>query len=292
MPEYVTIKEQIERRTYLKGRFTGKFLGYLDLVNSDIKHENFYDLEVISGEIFVNKSDFLTWKEGDEFEEFAGVEKFLTKLPNSLPCTVSYEDGNVKNFIVHLNQPKLANYELSNQLYEGNKLFATIEGEISGYLKHFDEEEKQVEVVPPEPELPKETTSLFSQVGKSGFEFESGRANVTTNVARRGCIGNIGVTDWDGCANAFASVVGILFALYGTIAIIIFIFSIIGKIFIASSAIILLVTVNVFLPLLIVGSILFIFVKLQHNLSWIWKVIFRVIIAFLILFFCLIRFLH
>jgi hypothetical protein len=55
MSEFVTIKKQIERRTYIKGKFTGKFIGYLDHQKSDLLHENFYDLEVLSGEIETTK---------------------------------------------------------------------------------------------------------------------------------------------------------------------------------------------------------------------------------------------
>ena len=147
MAEFEIIKENIERRTYLKGRFRGKLVGYLDSKQSDRIYENFYDLEVLSGEAFVKKSDFRTWKEGDEFDEFLPVEKFLTKLPSPLNCEVSYEDGNIKHFKIQLNEPKLQNYNLSHRLYEGNEVFATIEGEISGYLKHFDTIEREVEII-------------------------------------------------------------------------------------------------------------------------------------------------
>lgn len=148
MAEFEIINEQIERRTYLKGRFCGKFVGYLDSKQSDGIYENFYDLEVLSGEVFVKKSDFRTWNEGDEFDEFLPVEKFLTNLPSPLDCEVSYENGNIKHFKIHLQEPKLQNFTLSQRINEGNKVFATIEGEISGYLKHFDTVEKKVEVVP------------------------------------------------------------------------------------------------------------------------------------------------
>ncbi|MBK7888515.1 MAG: hypothetical protein IPJ86_14920 [Bacteroidetes bacterium] len=146
MTEYVTIQRQIERRTYLKGMFKGKFVGYLDYVKSDIKHENFYDLEVLSGEISTSRSNFKIWREGDEFEEYIGVEKFLTKLPDSLPCEVLYPDGNIKHFQVNLNEPKLSNYTLTNQHYDGSKIYGDIVGEISGYLKHYDIEDHEIEV--------------------------------------------------------------------------------------------------------------------------------------------------
>lgn len=147
MTEFITIEKQIERKTYLKGSFKGKFIGFIDFRKSDIKHENFYDLEVLSGEITANINNVRRWKEGDEFEDFINVETFLTKLPDSIPCTITYSDNDVKHFKIHLNEPKLSKYNLTNQHYEGNKVFGDIEGEISGYLKHYDIQYQEVEVL-------------------------------------------------------------------------------------------------------------------------------------------------
>ncbi|MFN8142791.1 MAG: hypothetical protein U0073_00080 [Bacteroidia bacterium] len=146
MPEFKTIKDYIERRTYLKGKFYGKFIGTLDKRKSDIKHENYYDLEVLSGELSVQYSDFRIWKEGDEFEEFVEVEEFLTRIPGTLPCTILYVNGETRHFNIHLNEPKLSNYYLSNQHYEGERIFGDIVGDISGYLKHYDVEEREIEI--------------------------------------------------------------------------------------------------------------------------------------------------
>jgi hypothetical protein len=161
MPEFKTIQEIVERRTYLKGKFKGKFIGNLDFDKSDILHENFYDLEVIEGEIKSDSDSIRKWEDGSEFEEFISEEKFLTKLPEEIPCEVKYPDNSLKYFKVKLNEPKLSNYRLFNQQYEKDTIFGTIEGEISGYLKHFDTKEVIVEVeekpigipVKPKPEV-------------------------------------------------------------------------------------------------------------------------------------------
>ena len=152
MPKYETIENHIERRTYIQGKFKGKFIGYFDPRKSDVKHENFYDLEVISGEITTIKNDFNVrhWETGEP-EAFQEIDNFLTKLPDNLPLEIIDEKGGAKIYNVNLNDKKLSNYTLSNQVYEGNKVFGDITGHISGYLKHYDTEYIEVEI---EEEIP------------------------------------------------------------------------------------------------------------------------------------------
>lgn len=167
MPNYKTIEKQVERRTYIKGRFIGKFIGYLDPKISDEKHENFYDLEVINGRIEVvkNESFFRHWETG-ESEEFQPLEKFLTRLPENMPLEIKDEEGNGKVYTVNLNDKKLSEFELSNQVYEKNKVYGDITGIISGYLKHYDVEYIQIEI---EDKTPSSSTRIktYRRTGKS-----------------------------------------------------------------------------------------------------------------------------
>ena len=147
MPKYEIIENHIERRTYIKGEFKGKFIGYFNPEKSDIKHENFYDLEVISGEVktIKSKDNVRHWAKGEP-EEFENIEKFLTQLPENLPIEIIEDDGEIKTYSVNLNDKKLIDYQLSNQVYESNKIYGDISGTISGYLRHFDIELESVEV--------------------------------------------------------------------------------------------------------------------------------------------------
>lgn len=147
MPKYEIIENHIERRTYIKGEFKGKFIGYFNPEKSDIKHENFYDLEVISGEVktIKSKDNARHWANGEP-EEFENIEKFLTQLPENLPIEIIEDDGEIKTYSVNLNDKKLIDYQLSNQVYESNKIYGDISGTISGYLRHFDIELESVEV--------------------------------------------------------------------------------------------------------------------------------------------------
>jgi hypothetical protein len=149
MPEFVTILEHIERRTYIKGKFKGKFIGYLDHRKSDLQHEYFYDLEIISGEIKTSKDEasIRHWESG-ESEEFQSVEQFLTRLPESLTLEVESKEGATKYYNINLNESKLSNYKLFNQVYEDSKVYGDITGDISGYMKHYDTEEIEIELIP------------------------------------------------------------------------------------------------------------------------------------------------
>jgi len=270
MPEYVTIQEQIERRTYLKGRFRGKFVGYLDPRKSDIKHENFYDLEVLSGEIFTTKSSFRIWKEGDEFEEFIEVEKFLTKLPDSLPCAISYPDGSVKHFQVNLNEPKLSNYSLSNQHYDGNKIFGDIDGEISGYLKHYDTEEHEVEVVPVDEEI--ETPVVVS--AKIKTDKQTGKTELNGNYKRWEYFYADKSTYWgdwkyQGSGSGF-SIWSFIVGLFQLIFFSLFLIPI------------LVAGARIIIPLLIIGGIFWLLSSMQPVLTFVWKWLIRLFsLAFL-----------
>lgn len=171
MPKYETIENHIERRTYIQGKFKGKFIGYFDPRKSDFKHENFYDLEVISGDITTTKNEFNVrhWETGEP-EAFQEIDNFLTKLPDNLPLEITDEKGVAKIYNVNLNDKKLSNYTLSNQVYDGNKVFGDITGNISGYLKHYDTEYIEVEIKEDKPtklSLPSDKVKTNKQTGNT-----------------------------------------------------------------------------------------------------------------------------
>lgn len=139
-----TRKENIERRTFLRGEFFGKFIGYLDTKKSDLVHENFFSIEILTGEVETTEENITQWSLGEP-AEFQPVEKFLTELPDALSCTVRYQNGNLEHFTINLNDPKLTDYVLTNQVYDESKVYGDIKGKISGFLKHYDEVEVIVE---------------------------------------------------------------------------------------------------------------------------------------------------
>ena len=72
--------KSLERKTFIKGKFKGKFIGTLDVINSDLIHEYFYDIEILEAEIFLNKDEIRHYNEG-EHDEFINVMPFITSLP-------------------------------------------------------------------------------------------------------------------------------------------------------------------------------------------------------------------
>jgi hypothetical protein len=145
MSELKTEIQIFERRTYLKGKFKGKFVGHLDFLNSDIHRDSYYDIEVLSGEIRTKKSkqNIRHWEKGEP-PKFQPIDKFLTKLPEVISLFVEDKNGNVKNYQINLNDPKLSNFKLTNQVHDEEKVLGDIEGEISGFIKHYDEVEVEV----------------------------------------------------------------------------------------------------------------------------------------------------
>ena len=292
MPEFITVTEKIERRTYLKGEFSGKFIGWLDAENSDQKTENFYDLEITDASVRARKTDFRVWSEGDESAEFSAVEKFLTKLPKLIPCEITYEDGSVKHFDLEIHEPKLKNHRLFNQLYEKDILYAAIEGKISGYLKHFDTVEKQIEIAVPEintltkaeNQTPKNDFLPTTQAAASGAGNFRGTVNVNNSTANRGCLPTLGYSDspTGGCL----SLIGAILIGYLCLSVLVMIFSAVANLF-GATVVFLSLLFFTLLPIFLIGSLLYIFVRMQSILPPIWKWIFLFLIAWLILIFCL-----
>jgi hypothetical protein len=274
MSEFVTIQEHIERRTYIKGKFTGKFIGYLDHKKSDLLHENFYDLEVLSGEIKTTKDEahIRHWETGEP-EEFQLVEQFLTKLPQSLPLEIRYIDGTTKSYQINLNEPKLSNYSLSKQAYEDDKIFGDIAGDISGYIKHYDIQDVEVEVIPEDDGiiiLPPTTASIKTSK-------QTGKTEVNGNYKRWEYYNTDGSTYWGNWIKqgneAGFSFLSFLFGLLQVLfflAIVIPLFTVGWKLF---------------LPLLIIGGIFYLLSIFQPVIIRLWSWLIRLLgIAFLLLF--------
>lgn len=150
MDEFRIAWRKVERKTYLRGTLRGKYMGFLKKEMSDLTHENFYDIEILEAEIFVEKNDFRKWEQG-EFQDFRFAELFVTKLPTHLPCSVNMGNGVFKSFAINLRDPKVFNIKLSEQLNEGLQIFGTIEGDISGYLFHTEMESYPEKIVYPQP---------------------------------------------------------------------------------------------------------------------------------------------
>ena len=151
--------KKVERKTYIEGNFKGKFIGYYDPYKSDINHELFYDLEIISGEVFVDKSKkgIRHWEKG-EAVRFKEEEIFLSKMPEKV--TLVLKSGNdIKNYSVRLHDAKLSDYKLLNQVHENDRVFGDVEGDLSAFLLHYDKVELPPEEIKEEPVFIRDTNT-------------------------------------------------------------------------------------------------------------------------------------
>ena len=137
MIEYKTIIKNIERKTYLKGKLRGKYFGFLDDGLSDLVHENFYSMEFLEATVEVEQ--IKKWDQEGEFNDFKFVDIFSTQLPSSTSFHVSGSDGSTKIYYITLKDLKVKDIKLFNQVYEGEKVFGTLEGEICGYILRIEQ---------------------------------------------------------------------------------------------------------------------------------------------------------
>lgn len=129
----------IERKTYIRGEIRGEFIGHLNPRMSNLSHEIFYDLELIRGTISALwDSEHVKHFEDGEFEEFKDVSQTIVSFPDRIRLNLSNPSGVLRSFFIHLREPKLKSFKLSNQTHENRKVYGDIIGEVSGYIVHHE----------------------------------------------------------------------------------------------------------------------------------------------------------
>ncbi len=149
--------EHIEKRTYLKGRFKGKYSGSIDTFKSDAKTEHYYDLVITEGEIFTTQDSIKTWPNETGFREFENSTTLQLKPPGELKVSLRYLDDTERYFKISMNELKLVNCILSKQVYTKDEVLGYIEGDVSGYILHQESVINEIESTPPhQSEIPTE----------------------------------------------------------------------------------------------------------------------------------------
>lgn len=179
MREHRYIAERHGRKTYLKGSFTGRFVGRLDPYRSDARHEHFFDIEVTEGAIVSRQDQVTPWQEGAEHPDFVNESTFQVNPQGHIQVALHYPDGSVKYFKVGLKQIKLIRCGLSEKTYSRDEVRGMIRGDVSGYILHHDtalDEIKEQEPVrmPPQPDkkemwraTPSGTSSIVENNGSA-----------------------------------------------------------------------------------------------------------------------------
>lgn len=146
----------IPRKTYLRGSFTGKYWGEIDLnKESTYSRSKYFDFKIYeaqvstlsSAECFcisslkpicngIHKASEGAFPFADEFH-FPG-----TKLPATITCLISINGQNAYHSIV-IREPLLRNINFNRSLHQtdGNETFGTLEAEITGHILDFEKEE-------------------------------------------------------------------------------------------------------------------------------------------------------
>jgi hypothetical protein len=134
---FIRIKKKVEtpRQTFIKGNIKGKYRGDLLALSDEFYNSSFYDFEIY--EAFVDNA--FTQKNAP-FEDCNINEFPREKLPEILKVTL-IQFG--EYFGINILEPRLCKFESNKKLHqiEGNEIFGTFEGLISGYILDYEVEE-------------------------------------------------------------------------------------------------------------------------------------------------------
>lgn len=130
----ITKKIETPRQTFIKGDITGKYRGDLLALSDEYYNTAFYEFEIY--EAIVENAHT---QKNYPFEDCNKNEFPREKLPEILKVTV-VQLG--KHFGINILEPRLCDFK-SNPKYhqiEGNEIFGTFNGIISGYILDYEEE--------------------------------------------------------------------------------------------------------------------------------------------------------
>lgn len=172
----IRIKKKIEtpRQTFIKGDIKGKYRGDLLALSDEFYNSSFYDFEIY--EAFVDNA--FTQKNAP-FEDCNINEFPREKLPEILKVTL-IQFG--EYFGINILEPRLCKFESNKKLHQvdGNEIFGTFEGVISGYILDYEEEEfEEIELINEfsDPEAPNSVSNnVINKVCESS-KVPTGRTN-------------------------------------------------------------------------------------------------------------------
>lgn len=145
----IKLLRNIERRTYIKGSFFGKYRGDFDKTNFDSNYQEFYDIEIYEGEIIDFKIEKDNPKEVNEaaYLKFESEVHFLQKQFDNIiskPVNSHIDDFDVFRF--KIDEPKIQHVQIDNVIKEGNQTFGTFTCTVFGYVTDITEVEDEMEV--------------------------------------------------------------------------------------------------------------------------------------------------
>ncbi len=153
----------LPRKTYLYGKFNGKFWAELDEIkDQEYKNEKFYDFTIYEIKVIDTEYQFIPF-------DLENVTPFPRERLPELIHIQRKEDG--KEYAVNILEPQIeiAPFNRKHQQVEGNEAFGTINGKITGYLldylfENYTERLYIEEEVAPQPKIDK--TAVYVPTGK------------------------------------------------------------------------------------------------------------------------------
>jgi len=142
----VTIWKEKERHTYIKGTFTGKYRGNLDISKFKSNYAKYYDIEVYEGEVY----DFETERNNPfeinkvKYDSFKSELNFLQeRFENIISKPLNNLNQDFDEFKLKINGPKVKNIQISDVVKDGSQTFGTFSCIVFGYINDIISREKE-----------------------------------------------------------------------------------------------------------------------------------------------------
>lgn len=137
----IKVLKRVERKTFVKGNFVGKYYGYFDDGKSFLNTAKYYDIHIYEGEIHEVQ---IISEEGYE-----SIESEFHFLQDQFENVISVTDEKVIDFDafkLKINQPKVETIIIKDVNKEDNQTFGTFTCVVYGYLIDTTDKEEIVEI--------------------------------------------------------------------------------------------------------------------------------------------------
>ena len=148
---FKTIKKvrDVERRTYIKGSFFGKYRGKLYNSKLNYEYEQFYDINIYEGEVFdfeieINNPKKINKKAYENFQ--SEIHFFQDTFDNIISKSLKKHSNNYDVFRLKIHKPKLQEITIDNVTKDDKQTFGTFKAIVFGYIIDFIQIEEKIEV--------------------------------------------------------------------------------------------------------------------------------------------------
>mgnify|MGYP006076306981 CR=1 FL=1 len=145
----ITIIIDVERITYIKGSFFGKYRGKLDSSKINSEYEQFYDINIYEGEIFDFEIESNNSKKinSNTYEKFQSeMHFFQDAFDNIISKSLKKNSSNYDVFRLKIHKPKLQEITIDNVIKDDKQTFGTFTAIVFGYIIDLIQVEEEIEV--------------------------------------------------------------------------------------------------------------------------------------------------